>query len=99
MLIPLNLVRDQPLQQQIYEQLHELISSARMRPGSRMPSTRMLADQFAISRITVLLAYERLIAEGYLKTLPAKGTFVADPGEARGPRRAADAVRAFRACR
>jgi GntR family transcriptional regulator/MocR family aminotransferase len=44
-----------------------------------MPSTRMLAEQFAISRITVLLTYERLIAEGYLETLPAKGTFVARP--------------------
>jgi GntR family transcriptional regulator/MocR family aminotransferase len=78
-LIPLNLVRDQPLQQQLYEQLHELIASARLQPGARMPSTRMLAEQFAISRITVLLTYERLIAEGYLETLPAKGTFVARP--------------------
>lgn len=42
-----------------------------------MPSTRMLAEQFSISRITALLTYERLIAEGYLETLPAKGTFVA----------------------
>jgi DNA-binding transcriptional MocR family regulator len=56
MLIPLKLVRDLPLQQQLY--------------------TRMLAEQFAVSRITVLLTYERLIAEGYLTTVPAKRTFV-----------------------
>lgn len=80
MLIPLKLVRDQPLQQQLYDQLRELIASARLQPGARMPSTRMLAEQFAISRITVLLTYERLIAESYLHTMPAKGTFVA-----RGP--------------
>ena len=80
MLIPLKLVRDQPLQQQLYDQLQTLIASARLQPGARMPSTRMLAEQFAISRITVLLTYERLIAEGYLQTLPARGTFVA-----RGP--------------
>ena len=80
MLIPLKLVRDQPLQQQLYDQLRELIAAARLHPGARMPSTRMLAEQFAISRITVLLTYERLIAEGYLQTLPAKGTFVS-----RGP--------------
>jgi GntR family transcriptional regulator/MocR family aminotransferase len=79
MLIPLNLVRDQPLQQQLFGQLRALIASARLQPGSRMPSTRMLAEQFGISRITVLLTYERLIAEGYLDTLPAKGTFVAHP--------------------
>ena len=77
MLIPLNLARDQPLQQQLHDQLRELIGGARLRPGARMPSTRMLAEQFGISRITVLLTYERLIAEGYLETLPAKGTFVA----------------------
>src|ERR1700712_1068679 len=76
MLIPLKLVRDQPLQQQLYEQLRILIVSARLAQGSRMPSTRMLADQFAVSRITVLLTYERLIAEGYFATVPAKGTFV-----------------------
>jgi GntR family transcriptional regulator/MocR family aminotransferase len=80
LLIPLKLVRDQPLQQQLYEQLQALIASARLQPGARMPSTRMMAEQFSISRITVLLTYERLIAEGYLHTLPARGTFVA-----RGP--------------
>jgi GntR family transcriptional regulator/MocR family aminotransferase len=76
MLIPLKLIRDQPLQQQLYEQLRELIASSLLAADTRMPSTRMLADQFSISRITVLLAYERLIADSYLRTEPAKGTFV-----------------------
>jgi GntR family transcriptional regulator/MocR family aminotransferase len=76
MLIPLKLIRDQPLQQQLYEQLRELITSSRLAADTRMPSTRMLAEQFSISRITVLLTYERLIAENYLRTKPAKGTFV-----------------------
>jgi GntR family transcriptional regulator/MocR family aminotransferase len=77
MLIPLRLVRDQQLQQQLFDQLRDLIVSNRLQPGSRMPSSRMMAEQFAISRMTVLLAYERLIAEGYLETRPAAGTFVA----------------------
>nr|WP_294508407.1 PLP-dependent aminotransferase family protein [uncultured Rhodopila sp.] len=76
MLIPLKLLRDKPLQRQLYEQLRALIVASRLAPGTRMPSTRLLADQFSISRITVLLTYERLIAEGYLRTIPAKGTFV-----------------------
>jgi len=79
MLIPLKLVRDQQLQQQIFDQLRDLILTHRLRPGSRMPSSRMMAEQFAISRMTVLLTYERLIAEGYLETRPAAGTFVAHP--------------------
>lgn len=77
MLIPLKLLRDKPLQQQLYDQLRDLIATTRLAPGTRMPSTRMMADQFAVSRITVLLSYERLIAEGYLVTLPSRGTFVA----------------------
>ncbi len=76
MLIPLKLVRGQPLQQQLYDQLRALIATGRLQPGARMPSTRMLAEQFAISRITVILTYERLVAEGVLYTLPAAGTFV-----------------------
>ena len=77
MLTPLNLERDQHLQQQIFEQLRSLILSRRFASGARMPSTRMLAEQFNISRTTAVLAYERLTAEGYLETRPAQGTFVA----------------------
>jgi GntR family transcriptional regulator/MocR family aminotransferase len=75
-LIPIHLLRDQPLQRQIYDQLHELIVTGGLQHGTRMPSTRMLAEQFGISRITVLLTYERLIADGCLETRPAQGTFV-----------------------
>lgn len=77
MLIPLKIARDQPLQRQLYDQLRDLIVSSRLTAGTRMPSTRMLADQFSISRTTVLLTYERLIAEGRLESRPAAGTFVA----------------------
>ncbi len=79
MLIPLSLTPDHHLQQQIFEQLRALIVSNRLLPGSRMPSSRMMAEQFDISRMTVLLTYERLIAEGYVETRPAAGTFVARP--------------------
>jgi GntR family transcriptional regulator/MocR family aminotransferase len=91
MLIPLKLVRDQQLQQQLFDQLRDLIVAHRLLPGLRMPSTRMMAEQFAISRVTVVLAYERLIAEGYLDTRPAAGTFVARPPA--GPPASRDAVR------
>jgi GntR family transcriptional regulator / MocR family aminotransferase len=76
MLMPLTLERDRPLQQQLYAQLRDLIASGRLSAGARMPSTRLLAEEYSISRITVILTYERLIAEGWLYTLPANGTFV-----------------------
>jgi GntR family transcriptional regulator/MocR family aminotransferase len=78
MLVPLELLREKPLQQQIYDQLRQLIVSGRLSPGVRMPSTRMLSGWFAISRITVVMVYERLVAEGYLRTHPTSGTFVAE---------------------
>jgi GntR family transcriptional regulator/MocR family aminotransferase len=92
MLIPLKLLQEHPLQQQLYDQLRALIVSARLEAGMRMPSSRVLADQFSISRMTVLLTYERLIAEGYLEAIPAVGTFVARPPTppANGPAPPAD---------
>ena len=74
MLSPITLTRDAPLQQQLYQWLRDLIES--LPHGARMPSTRLLAEQVGVSRITVLLTYERLIAEGHLETRPATGTFV-----------------------
>jgi GntR family transcriptional regulator / MocR family aminotransferase len=76
MLNAIALDRGQCLQQQLVDQLQELIRDGRLQAGTRMPSSRMLADQFAISRNTVVLAYDRLIAEGLLETRPAQGTFV-----------------------
>jgi GntR family transcriptional regulator/MocR family aminotransferase len=72
------LVRDtsMPLQDQLFEHLRKLISAGKLKPNSRVIATRFLAEQIGISRTTVLLAYEKLISEGYLETRPAVGTFV-----------------------
>ncbi|HEY9657399.1 MAG TPA: PLP-dependent aminotransferase family protein, partial [Allocoleopsis sp.] len=66
-----------PLHQQLYNELRQAILSGRLQCTQRMPSSRSLAKALAISRTTVLLSYERLLGEGYLKTIPASGTFVA----------------------
>ncbi len=76
--LPLQLDRSAsvPLQDQLFEQLRQLILTGKLRPNSRIIATRFLAEQVGVSRTTVLLAYERLISEGYLETRPAIGTFV-----------------------
>lgn len=74
--IELDRNRPEPLQNQLYEHLRALIISQRLKANSRLIATRFLAEQLGISRTTVLLAYERLISEGYLETRPAVGTFV-----------------------
>lgn len=65
-----------PLQDQLCEQLRQLILTGRLKPNTRIIATRFLAEQVGVSRRTVLFAYEQLIAEGYLETRPAIGTFV-----------------------
>lgn len=76
--LPLQLDRNAPmaLQDQLFEQLRQLIIGGRLKPNTRVIATRFLAEQAGVSRTTVLLAYERLISEGYLETRPAIGTFV-----------------------
>lgn len=77
--LPLQLDRSSatPLQDQLFEQLRQLIIGGKLKPNSRVIATRFLAEQAGVSRTTVLLAYERLISEGYIETRPAIGTFVA----------------------
>lgn len=72
----IRLDRAAPLQTQLYDQLKASILSGDAAPGTRLPSSRALADQFAIARNTVLQAYEQLLAEGYLESRPGAGTFV-----------------------
>ena len=57
---------DEPLYRQVYEGLREAILNGRLAPGSRLPSTRVLASDFGVARNTVLQAFERLRSEGYI---------------------------------
>jgi GntR family transcriptional regulator / MocR family aminotransferase len=64
------------LSARIYRQLLDAVLDGRLRPGERLPPTRDLAQRLAISRNTVAVAYERLIAEGYFTGRMGSGTFV-----------------------
>jgi GntR family transcriptional regulator/MocR family aminotransferase len=64
------------LSARIYRQLHEAVIDGRLRSGEKLPPTRELARQLAVSRNTVALAYERLTAEGFLVGRVGAGTFV-----------------------
>lgn len=65
------------LQQQIYGAVRRAILEGIVAPGTRLPSSRALADDLRVSRTTTLLAYEQLMAEGYLDAQHGSGTFVA----------------------
>ncbi|MCB1778385.1 MAG: aminotransferase class I/II-fold pyridoxal phosphate-dependent enzyme, partial [Candidatus Competibacteraceae bacterium] len=47
-----------------------------LRPGSRLPSIRQCADRHGVSRFTVVEAYERLVAQGYLESRRGSGFYV-----------------------
>lgn len=53
------------------------ILESRARPGTRLPSTRHLAQVLGISRMTVTLVYQELVSQGYLETIPRSGVAVA----------------------
>ncbi len=66
-----------PLYRQIYEAVRRWVLSGDFDPQMRLPSTRQLAKQLGVSRMTVVNAYEQLLAEGYLVGKTGAGTYVA----------------------
>jgi GntR family transcriptional regulator / MocR family aminotransferase len=76
--------RPESLTSQMVDQIREAIRCARIGPGTRLPSSRRLSEQLAISRNTVVRAYDLLLMEGVLQSRPASGIYVAAqlPGSA-----------------
>ena len=66
-----------PAYRWLYDTLREAILAGRLRPGSKLPSTRDLADRYGLARGTVVHAFEHLASEGYLEGNVGSGTFVA----------------------
>lgn len=66
-----------PIYQQICEHIRSTIADGRLKPGVRLPATRVLATDWGVSRNVVLLAFEQLTLEGYLTSRTGSGTFVA----------------------
>ena len=77
-MIHLNSRDPRPIYEQIMDNLRRLIISGGVAPGERLPSVRELAAQLAINPNTIQRAYRELENQGYLVTLPGKGTFAAE---------------------
>ena len=67
-----------PIYEQIKEQITNKILSNELKTGELLPSIRSLAKDLRISVITTKNAYEELEREGYVETIPGKGTYVAN---------------------
>jgi DNA-binding transcriptional MocR family regulator len=65
-----------PIYLQIEDTLRRLIAQGTLRPGDRLPSTRQLAAQVGVNRITIEAAFSKLEADGLINSHVGRGTFV-----------------------
>lgn len=66
-----------PLYQQLYASIRQSIENGHFPKGEKLPSIRKLSEDLHLSRTTVEAAYQQLCVEGYVKTRPQSGFFVA----------------------
>jgi GntR family transcriptional regulator/MocR family aminotransferase len=85
-----------PVYRQIEDQIRNAIRDGRLGPGDRLPSVRDLSAQLGVSRITVVNAYDNLVAGGYLMARVGSGTRVAARDLDDGPRRMAPQLKVLR---
>ena len=67
---------NQPIYEQIKQQIKENILTGQIDAGSHLPSMRELAKDLQVSLITTKRAYEDLEKDGFVTTIRGKGTFV-----------------------
>lgn len=70
-----------PLYEKIYESIKKEIIDGKILKGEKLPSTRLFAKNLMVSRSTVEIAYDQLLAEGYIKSEPCRGFFACDVTE------------------
>ena len=76
MLFPVDKSAKTPVFLQISAAVTDNIRRGVLTPGTRLPGTRALATALQLHRKTVVAAYEELLAQGWLETQLARGTFV-----------------------
>ncbi len=73
----LNYRDNRPIYEQIKEQMRTLIITNAILPDEKLPSIREIASNLAINPNTIQRAYRELENEGYIYTIPGKGSFAA----------------------
>ncbi len=68
----------QPIYEQLVEKLKELIMNNILRVDEQLPSVRILAQQLTINPNTIQKAYRELERQGYIYSVPGKGSFVSE---------------------
>lgn len=76
-MISLNYRDSRPIYEQIRDGLRKLIVTGALSADEKLPSVRALAAQLAINPNTIQRAYNELEGEGYIYSVPGKGSFAA----------------------
>ncbi len=79
-MISLNYRDSRPIYEQIKDGLRKLIVTGALRSDEKLPSVRQLATQLAINPNTIQRAYTELEKEGFIYSVPGKGSFAAETG-------------------
>ena len=69
-----------PIYEQLYEGIVRLSALGAMLPGEQLPSVRALAQELGVNPNTVQKAYQLLEHDGYICSVPGKGSFLCDLG-------------------
>ena len=81
-MIQLNYRDTRPFYQQIKDNIRHLVISKASSENDKLPSVREMATSLAINPNTIQRAYRELENEGYIYTIPGKGTFVSEIDQA-----------------
>lgn len=76
-LLAIDRAANESARRQLYARVRDAIVRGEMRAGFRLPSTRSVAKELALSRTTVGDVFAQLVAEGYLVARHGSGTYVA----------------------
>jgi GntR family transcriptional regulator len=68
-----------PIYRQLMDQIRLAVARGRLKPGSRLPSVRVLSRELVVNPNTIARVYTELEREGVLNTRPGLGVFVAEP--------------------
>ncbi|MGE4354779.1 MAG: GntR family transcriptional regulator [Oscillospiraceae bacterium] len=80
-MININYRDGRPVYAQIKDELRLLIVTGAVGPNDKMPSVRELAQELAINPNTIQRAYRELETEGYIYSIPGKGSFAGEKRE------------------
>ena len=87
-MIQISYGHSKPIYEQVKDGLRQLMLSGVLTENAKLPSVRELAVKLTINPNTIQRAYRELEAEGYIVSVPGKGSFVAGGGTALEARKA-----------